>query len=222
MKEGKTAFTLAEVLISFGIIIIVLLITIPGFLQKYTEKATVAKVKNINSLLNQIYLSYKTDKSKFRHLKNNSGSAYIFFNKFKNNLKINNDCGTKVQYKGENCYHSFNINSQEYYMVLFKDGSFLTFQDSTSDKDSLFEIVYDVNGNGFPNKFGKDLFKFGIKADNTVIEPYGSGKDLKKECIEKLDTNRGWSCTAWVVYNENMDYLHCDDLSWDGKHKCSD
>ena len=22
------------------------------------------------------------------------------------------------------------------------------------------------------------------------------------------------SCTAWVIYNENLDYLHCDDLSW--------
>ena len=29
-----------------------------------------------------------------------------------------------------------------------------------------------------------------------------------------------YSCTAWVLYNENMDYLHCDDLSWTGKTKC--
>ena len=31
---------------------------------------------------------------------------------------------------------------------------------------------------------------------------------------------QGRSCTAWVLYNENMDYLHCSDLSWDGKHSC--
>jgi hypothetical protein len=30
----------------------------------------------------------------------------------------------------------------------------------------------------------------------------------------------GQGCTAWVIYNENLDYLHCDDLSWDGKKKC--
>ena len=30
----------------------------------------------------------------------------------------------------------------------------------------------------------------------------------------------GAGCTAWVIYNENMDYLRCDDLSWDGKHEC--
>ncbi len=27
----------------------------------------------------------------------------------------------------------------------------------------------------------------------------------------------GYGCTAWVIYNENMDYLHCNDLNWDGK-----
>lgn len=31
----------------------------------------------------------------------------------------------------------------------------------------------------------------------------------------------GGGCTAWVIFNENMDYLHCDDLSWNGKTKCS-
>ena len=25
---------------------------------------------------------------------------------------------------------------------------------------------------------------------------------------------------TWVIYNENRDYLKCNDLSWDGKTKC--
>ena len=25
---------------------------------------------------------------------------------------------------------------------------------------------------------------------------------------------------AWVILNENMDYLKCKDLSWNGKNKC--
>ena len=31
---------------------------------------------------------------------------------------------------------------------------------------------------------------------------------------------QGRACTAWVIYNGNMDYLHCNDLSWHGKTKC--
>ena len=32
----------------------------------------------------------------------------------------------------------------------------------------------------------------------------------------------GAGCAAWVLLNENLDYLHCADLSWNGKKKCSD
>lgn len=31
----------------------------------------------------------------------------------------------------------------------------------------------------------------------------------------------GYGCTAWVIYNENMDYLHCrSKLQWSGAKKC--
>lgn len=31
------------------------------------------------------------------------------------------------------------------------------------------------------------------------------------------------ACTAWVVYNENLDYLHCPDkLDWDKASSCKD
>ena len=29
-------------------------------------------------------------------------------------------------------------------------------------------------------------------------------------------------CAAGVLINENMDYLKCEGLSWNGKKKCSD
>lgn len=38
--------------------------------------------------------------------------------------------------------------------------------------------------------------------------------------LSKPDKLNGYGCAAWVIYNENMDYLHCNDLSWDGKKKC--
>ena len=39
-----------------------------------------------------------------------------------------------------------------------------------------------------------------------------------------VGTNQnGRGCTAWVIYNKNMDYLHCKEkLSWDGAHSCKD
>ena len=53
MKQSKMkkGFTLAEVLITLGVIGIVAVMTIPTLVQSYEEKATVAKLKKINSLI---------------------------------------------------------------------------------------------------------------------------------------------------------------------------
>lgn len=44
---------------------------------------------------------------------------------------------------------------------------------------------------------------------------------FKKYCDMSNKSNlNGYGCTAWVIYNENMDYTRCNNLSWDGKLKC--
>ena len=90
-------------------------------------------------------------------------------------------------------------------------------------------IIYvDINSTSKPNIEGKDLFAFLIYQDG--ITPMGRSVDtvwinsFESQCLgKKLTTGKvtPGTCTAWVIFNENMDYLHCDDLSWNGKNKCS-
>lgn len=61
MREHKKAFTLAEVLITLGIIGVVAAITIPGLITKYQKLATVVKLKKVYSQLNQVMLSINDD-----------------------------------------------------------------------------------------------------------------------------------------------------------------
>jgi len=107
-------------------------------------------------------------------------------------------------------------------------------------------ILVDINGKKSPNTMGKDMFTFMIT--NNGIVPYGHPRykleyhlidgngnymtdengdyvmttDVMLDCNRQNCVNYCESCAAWVVEHGNMDYLHCDDLSWDGKHKCSD
>ena len=53
----RTAFILAEVLITLGIIGIVCAITLPSIVQNYREKQTVAKLKKTYSILSQAMTS---------------------------------------------------------------------------------------------------------------------------------------------------------------------
>ena len=54
-KFCRVAFTLAEVLITLGIIGVVVALTIPSLVQKYKEKVTVNKVLSAYSLLSNAY-----------------------------------------------------------------------------------------------------------------------------------------------------------------------
>ena len=54
-KKSK-GFTLAEVLITLGIIGVVAAITMPTLINNYKEKATVNKVKKFYSMMSQAYL----------------------------------------------------------------------------------------------------------------------------------------------------------------------
>ncbi len=81
-------------------------------------------------------------------------------------------------------------------------------------------IYYDINGTKPPNVYGKDIFFFYL-TENSII-PCGTTNEtmysFAKDCLDSNST--GLACSAWLVYIGNMDYLHCDDLSWNGKHKC--
>lgn len=86
------------------------------------------------------------------------------------------------------------------------------------------DFYVDINGFSVPpNTIGKDVFYFGMTKTNIV--PIGTptypSRQFPAECKRNGTSNaNGYACAAWVIYNENMDYLHCDDLSWNGKKKC--
>ena len=90
-------------------------------------------------------------------------------------------------------------------------------------------IKADVNNFQGPYQWGRDIFVF-ENADNSIV-PYGSSKSdqyftfdeyCKIKTGDAATGDDGLGCTAWVIQVGNMDYLHCDDLSWSEKHKCSD
>ncbi len=72
-------------------------------------------------------------------------------------------------------------------------------------------IDVDVNGPSGPNTVGKDIFAFYLNKEGRVVPAgiagdrvYGprSGNYCSKEKSE------GWGCTAWIIYNKNLDYLN--------------
>ena len=253
MKKG---FTLAEVLITLGVIGIVAALTIPGLLGRYNEKTTVSRLKKAHSILSQAFMLAV---EKYGPIENwNLGSTGLAdpngadtllnnFSEFMNKTKAckvsETGCLPRVAYKALNGDDYVDIDGNKKYSRLkLSDGTIIAFyvfnpncSSSWGGNKALENICayigVDINGNVRPNQFGIDYFAFLLTKYGIV--PMGSSEQtgvftFKDYCRDKtIGVVPGWGgngfgCTAWVIYNENMDYLRCDDLSWDGKHTCKD
>lgn len=238
----KIAFTLAEILIVIAVIGVVAEMTIPTLIQNAKEKVTITKVKRMHSILSQVYtlasIENGTTQDWVDRSKTNIEQSDIFFNVLSPYMKIAKICGRD----GEHCnkmnigyktldgrtHDSIEKDSFSFYLA---DGSVLAINSTTGQNPTLYctansnwcaAINYDINGDSPPNQFGVDTFEIALHFDK--VQTIGaSEEEFRMLCDKKSEDNaNGLGCTAWIIQNENMDYLKCDDLSWDGKKKCSD
>ena len=234
----KTAFTLAEVLITLTIIGVIAAITIPNLIQNYQEHATVNKVKKFYTTLTNAYAQavkeYGPADEWNLNTSNVQDAEKIYERIFMPYFKIAKNCGVEnlgncfsdIYYKllnGSN--NSVKYTSNKYYKILLTDGTIITVRSGSSSADADYQaaINIDVNGNKPPNVIGVDMFAFMIR--NDIVTPIGlpvginAQESFNEHCANKTQAT-GWGCAAWLIYKGNMDYLHCNDLTWNGKNKC--
>ena len=179
----RVAFTLAEVLITLGIIGIVAAMTIPTLISKFQEKSLESQFKKTYSLLNQALqltnyengVEYKCY-SKTKDFENSDYYEYSqckeFQEAFFKNLKylkydvVNQttvDYKTKEEVLAEgggitNPSCSFKYLVADTYKYYLPDGSIVYANPRNSDTGGIFMIV-DITGDKGPNKWGYDVFQ---------------------------------------------------------------
>ena len=265
----KVAFTLAEVLITLGIIGVVAAMTLPTLINNYQDKMTVTKLKRANSVLNQAFMlavekyGYINDwcdaTTENGMLINTESCSKLVADRIAEFLPVVKRCKSNAGNANKPCFEIYytGTNNQKTYFggrttletsILTQDGIAYRFTADTNrehgsiwcnrTKKEAFRgnpsyyyftcgyIDVDLNAASKPNKAGKDLFGFYIFKDGII--PKGTPEqniwvdDFSLDCLGKnVDNLTGKTCTAWVLYNENLDYLKCPDkLSWSGQHNC--
>ena len=254
VNKRQVAFTLAEVLITLGVIGIVAAMTLPALIQRQQEKATVTALKKFYSVMSQAYqfateeygpienwglkgsldVDMKDDYATYQ----NSGEIYL--DRFAPYLKIvrrckrnESNCFAPVEYKTLKGTLYLDMTTNTLGGAVMADGMVLSLEpfsenctrsmgNSKALANTCGSIFVDINGDKNPNVLGRDMFSFYITKYGIV--PRGTSLETDKFSFDKscknAKTQDGYACAAWVIYNENLDYLHCSDLGWNTKSKC--
>ncbi len=159
-KSAFTAFTLAEVLITLGIIGVVAAMTLPVITEKYDKMITVNRLKKVYNLFEQSITMAKAKYGEETFIPDCGSRDYCVYNaelflealqpsQCKKNL--NNYVNTIRNIL--NGYTQFASLSQ---CKQLKDGTIFF----TSFSYGYTVYLIDINGAKNPNRFGRDLFTF--------------------------------------------------------------
>lgn len=226
------AFTLAEVLITLGIIGVVCALTLPAIIQKYQEKVWLNQFKTTYSILSQAYLSAYQEHG----LPEDWGlsetrtqeSVALIASYLTPHLKAANDFGQNDKHSthglpmyyiglnGKKVGTGFNGWDKMEYIYALANGAVIGISSyGRHDVDKRFRVVLyvDINGAKGPNQMGKDFFFLCLSSRKNY--PIVTGYDLvwvgRSSCSISATPSSWYSgggCSIWVIATGNMDYLH--------------
>ena len=204
----KKAFTLAEVLVTLGIIGVVSAMTVPSLMQNHQRKTYVTQLHKVYTEVQQASLQYMADKNAINLREaglTNSGKMKEFLNGY---FKVVNDCGSSQQpcfasnYKkisgtdlGKGTGQQLNVTIASGVSIAYAyvgnengNGRFITFD-------------IDINGAKGPNVAGRDAFVLGVFSNGVIDEYY-------------LKSAPGTTDEREKIFNENC--IAADNNSWYG------
>ena len=199
-NSRKIAFTLAEVLITLGIIGVVAAMTMPSLMQNYKRQQATARIKKFVSVINQALISAENDlgprEDWVKGEEDNSDSAYDFLNTYIKPYIKSADIEKRT------------LLGMNMATLRFVDGSQMSIKIG-----ACYDIFYDINGEKGPNEKGRDIFVFilckngGCNSNSNQVrgmycqpngEPFPTHEQLIDNC---KDRNRGSYCTILLEQN---------------------
>ena len=190
----KAAFTLAEVLVTLGIIGVVAALTLPMIVENYQKQEMASRLKKAYSIVNQAiklsevqndeYKNWDTDLDPISYL-NKYWLPYFSVNTVCTTYSV---CGYEsnapwTRYNGGGAYTAFGNDT---WRVPFttSDGMLYSISVNGGTEEASSMIFIDINGAKGPNRFGRDFFMF-TRTNAGTIQPFGYDKtddEVNSDC----------------------------------------
>ncbi len=217
-KFRRVAFTLAEVLITLGIIGVVAAITLPTVITNYQKKVAAERAKQTYSILTQTFERAKVDYGDIENWDINSPNSSN--NEQNNEIAITTFAEkymepylnlaekpkfTQIKDYG---YEAFYTKAKQIYWPKYNKAYIIPLSNGVVlfvALDGNYKIIFaDINGSAPPNMAGRDIYLFSFSLGKLRL--YGDTLDinrLKAYCrpIVQANTYDNFYCTALLAKN---------------------
>ena len=188
----KSGFTLAEVLVTLGIIGVVSAMTIPTLMQNHQKKVYITELHKVYNELNQVLLKYQTDKNAINLTEAGVRSDAAMGTFIRNQFKVVKDCTGDPTDCLADSYTNMNGGAVRSYSdttapcFVLASGAAICAKYQVSERELvndsgvvvgisldyianlMGDLIIDINGKQGPNVVGRDLFVAGIYSDGSV------------------------------------------------------
>ena len=223
ISKSKAAFTLAEVLITLGIIGVVAAMTMPALVANYQKKSLATQTQKFYSMMSQAVKQYMADEG-VDDLRNTPlasdnyedsaspeaiASIRDFVTKY---LKVAEECDHDAnncfaeKYRawdgGETEYGNFTTKADRYYRrdYVLTDGSVIRI--GYTFGSAPIELFVDVNGKKGPNRVVYDLWNMDIFYDGVIDESW-----VGPECRGRYEYGKWYGCEEQSAYEKREEHF---------------
>lgn len=201
------AFTLTEIAVVFGLIIITAALVIPNLIEDNKKLDIISKWKNTYKNIDYAFSALRvqateTDNILFKNANGSSEKENVLFKMLTPYLRLE-------QAVSDNKYKTYYLDGKQikenddYYITNLHYTSsgkivglkWLKTPEKLSDRFPIAILSIDLNGESKPNKWGYDIFGINIYTDK--IEPIGKTDDeylIKSDCSKK---GKGITCSYY-------------------------
>ncbi len=229
-KNRRTAFTLAEVLITLGIIGIIAILTIPSLINKITDLQYKAAFKKNYSVFAQAMKMVEIEDNMVFQKEENWTNLPIYLCKLAQHLKAvkngldcsivlsdefdpTNDNSFKTDFKWHNEWYQ--KDTKPIYLNPGYNSNTFQLQDGTLiNYGCLNQVFIDVNGFKKPNTVGKDIFYFLLTENGLTFWENAHGNIINacnseystlinsQNYLQDCETGSGWGCSPKYIFNK--------------------
>lgn len=192
-------FTLAEVLITLGIIGVVMALTLPVLINKYRVMVLHNQFKSAYSLISQAVMNMGLDNPDLNSYYCNNRLDHtenVFIKDFAKNFQV-----VKADFTSQNNLKNLGYSQPQFYQtspgkinfnsdshnngaIFLKNGVMIASSGCWWDYGRI-DFIVDVNGIKSPNRVGYDVFYFQIGSDNKLY-PSAGNMNLQGSSEEKM------------------------------------